>query len=162
MTGPARCEARAGFSLIEVALALLVAGVGMLSVFALFPAALDMNKKAIDDSQTSLFAQEVFNGFRSAPVTFSQLPTHKVPCTAPSVWKNWASLWVGAGSAANVYEFSDAPIVDFAVRYNMTFGAVPTDPNLLYMRIELLNGQEGPTANPAIFYTEIYNTDVAW
>lgn len=153
---------RAGFSLVEVALALLVAGVGMLSVFALFPAALDMNKRAIDDSQTALYAQEVFNGFRSATVGFSMLDNHHVDCTAPSIWKNANALWVGKGSGVNVFEFSDSPIVDFALRYNMSIATVANHPNLKFLRIELFNGQEGGTNNAAVFYTEMFNTDLDW
>ena len=59
---------RAGFSLVEVSLALLVVGVGMMGAFALFPAGLDAGKAALEDSRASLFADEAFDSLRALSV----------------------------------------------------------------------------------------------
>lgn len=51
---------KAGYSLVEVSLALLVVGVGLLAVFALFPDALGSSRKSVEASEISEFAEYVF------------------------------------------------------------------------------------------------------
>lgn len=57
---------RAGFTLTEVSLALLVVAIGMLSIVSLFPAGLDMSKSAIDETYAAFFADSVFASYREA------------------------------------------------------------------------------------------------
>lgn len=74
----------AGFSLVEVCLALAVVGIGLLAVFSLFPAGLSMNKKNTDATVCTMFAEEVFNGL------------HAVVDNDPSKWipeTNWEAGW---------------------------------------------------------------------
>lgn len=58
-------QSSGGFSLVEVALAILVVGLGLLTVFTLFPAGLSMNQKSVDETRAALFAEEVLNGYRA-------------------------------------------------------------------------------------------------
>lgn len=58
-------RSRRGFSLVEVALALLVVSVGILGAFSLFPAGLKTNQEAIDDAQATLFSNLVFEHMRA-------------------------------------------------------------------------------------------------
>ena len=51
---------KAGFSLVEVTLALLVVAVGLTATFALFPEGLKATRSAVDDTEISLFAEYVF------------------------------------------------------------------------------------------------------
>ena len=51
---------KAGYSLVEVSLALLVIGVGLLAVFGLFPDALGSARKSVEASEISEFADNVF------------------------------------------------------------------------------------------------------
>ena len=55
-----------GYSLVEVSLALLVLGVGLLAVFALFPDALGSARKSVDASEVSEFAEYVFASIEGA------------------------------------------------------------------------------------------------
>ncbi len=64
MNAPRRLSRRAGFSMVEVALALLVVSVGLTAIFGLFPSATTANKRAIQDTQIGLFADYVLNGLR--------------------------------------------------------------------------------------------------
>jgi prepilin-type N-terminal cleavage/methylation domain-containing protein len=64
---------RAGFSLVEVSLALLVVGVGMMGAFALFPVGLDAGKLALEDSRASLFSDEAFDSIRTLSVAGTNL-----------------------------------------------------------------------------------------
>jgi len=54
-----------GFSLIEVSLALLVVGVGLLALLQLFPFGMRESQLAVDDSGQSTFAQAVFSTIRA-------------------------------------------------------------------------------------------------
>ena len=54
-----------GFTLVEVALSILVLSVGLLGVFALFPVGLDAGNRAVNDAQMSAFAEDVLMHFRT-------------------------------------------------------------------------------------------------
>lgn len=55
-----------GFTLIEVALSIVVVAIGIMAVFSLIGSGLESNKKAISESQAAIFANDVFNSLRSA------------------------------------------------------------------------------------------------
>ena len=55
-----RRRARAGYSLVEVTLALLVVAVGLTATFALFPEGLQATRAAVNDTEIGLFADYVF------------------------------------------------------------------------------------------------------
>ena len=59
-SGTGRREGRAGYSLVEVTLALLVVAIGLTATFALFPEGLRATRAAVDDTEISLFAEYVF------------------------------------------------------------------------------------------------------
>ena len=52
---------RAGYSLVEVTLALLVVAIGLTATFALFPEGLKATRAAVNDTEISLFADYVFS-----------------------------------------------------------------------------------------------------
>ena len=56
-------ERKAGFSLIEVNVAILVIAGGMLSLFTLFPAGLRMSTAAMSDTRQAFFADQFFAFF---------------------------------------------------------------------------------------------------
>ena len=58
--GKKRRERRAGYSLVEVTLALLVVAIGLTATFALFPEGLRATRAAVDDTEIALFAEYVF------------------------------------------------------------------------------------------------------
>ncbi len=51
---------RAGYSLVEVTLALLVVAIGLTATFALFPEGLRATRAAVDDTEIAMFAEYVF------------------------------------------------------------------------------------------------------
>ena len=55
-----RRNARAGYSLVEVTLALLVVAIGLTATFALFPEGLKATRAAVDDTEIAMFAEYVF------------------------------------------------------------------------------------------------------
>lgn len=156
----------AGFSLVEVALALLVASVGLMSVMALFPMSMDTSRKAIDDAQNALFSEEIFNGFRariSCPGTpWSSLNSMKIGVPAPDMWNNGDQIQFEANkSGTNVYQYKYEPeLLDYALRYVMSVGDVSGVPGVKYMRLTLENGQYGKSlsATSTVYYTEMFDT----
>jgi len=54
-------RSRAGYSLVEVTLALLVVAIGMTATFALFPEGLKATRAAVNDTEVGLFADYVFS-----------------------------------------------------------------------------------------------------
>jgi len=57
---------RGGFSLVELALALLVVSVGLISIIGLFPASLDMSKRAINETYATFLADSAIASYREA------------------------------------------------------------------------------------------------
>jgi prepilin-type N-terminal cleavage/methylation domain-containing protein len=158
-----RTSGESGFSLVEVSLALLVAGIGLLAVFALFPSGLDLNKKAIDETQLSMFAEEVFNGYRTlaASGSFGSLETETIGPAAPHIWKNYgADISIKAGSGSVSYMALDAPVEEYAFRYELDIGQSPISEHIKYLALRLWSGEFTTGAKPADYYTEIYDTNL--
>lgn len=53
-------KTRAGYSLVEVTLALLVVAIGLTATFALFPEGLRATRAAVSDTEVGMFAEYVF------------------------------------------------------------------------------------------------------
>ena len=58
-------QAKSGFSLIEVCLAVLVIGFGLIPIFGIFPDGLRSMEEATDDTRCALFTETVMNGMRA-------------------------------------------------------------------------------------------------
>lgn len=63
----------AGFSLVEVTLAIGIIAFALLAIFALIPVGLNSSRDAIDDTTTSLIAQDIYNRIKSEVAT-DQVP----------------------------------------------------------------------------------------
>ena len=62
-----------GFTLVEVALALLVMAIGVLAVFSLLSAGLDASARAVDDTHAAMFADSVFNSLKSLSLNWGEV-----------------------------------------------------------------------------------------
>lgn len=159
-----------GFTLIEIALALLVASIGLVGLFALFPAGISMNKLAVDETQAALFADQVMNGVRAQTsiVPWNQVKTAvKLPPPTPDVWVDANNLTVritpGNDDQFETLRYRTAgalggateSYLDFGVRYRLEIDQIPN--SLRYaVRLKVRPGEFG-TTNTYVFYTEIYN-----
>lgn len=63
-------NATAGFTLVEIALALLVAGLGVIAVFGLFPQGMDASRKSVEATEAAAFAEFVFEGIQNEATNF--------------------------------------------------------------------------------------------
>jgi prepilin-type N-terminal cleavage/methylation domain-containing protein len=181
MTDPSnrtQYDHRAGFSLVEVSLAILVVAVGLLAVYGLFPSGLNASKRATDEVQAVVFAEEVINGVRALAedpaISWSQVDQLKLPgysqsglpTPGPNLWEYPDDLIVvaGVGLRTNKYMINKTgrmntpmDIANYAVRYDLDVRDLAGRPAKA-IRLEVWNGEYGPTNESVIFYSEIYNT----
>ena len=92
---------RDGFTLMEVALAVVVVGVGVLAVFALISSGLDSSARAVAETQSAIFADDVFNGLRSASLSAAE--------GEPGEWEAW---WVDFKDGAEFIKVAAAQMWD--------------------------------------------------
>jgi type II secretory pathway pseudopilin PulG len=160
-------SSESGFTLVEIALAILVASIGLLAVFSLFPAGLKLNKEAIDETQAAMFAEEVFSGFKAqAAITdWDELDDIVIRPRSPDMWAYTQQQEIEANEGWQTATYRPSGFagdaVDFAVRYNLRVAQrVDADGSRprAYAVLEVLAGEFGPTNNPIRFYTEILNT----
>lgn len=177
-------NSRAGFSLVETALAMLVASVGLSAVIALLPTAMDQAKKASDETYAAFFADAVFNSYHAAlwdtNVAWSGIGSYE---TIPPVsltggqdvfWKNSRNMTILPDGQVRVIRFiaGSAPgkwgtlgglpssweQYDHALRYSLSLSAVSTRRIALTLRV--WPGEFGPTDDSAPVYrftTELFN-----
>ena len=94
-----------GFTLVELALAVLVVAIGVLAVAALISAGLDSSAKAIADTQAAIFADSLFNVLRARSLTEAEQSTEDVDKFV-EFWvafsNNWTSVTIVADEAWGV------------------------------------------------------------
>jgi len=65
MNTASKQSAKGGFTLVEVSLAVLVVGLGLLTLFGLFPSGLRAGEEAAADTRAGFFASVVMGGIRA-------------------------------------------------------------------------------------------------
>ena len=169
----------AGFSMVEVALALLILSIGVLTMVGLMSGGLDMSKTAMDYTQTSIFASDTLDGVRN--FALNGTPTN-------GTVKFWSSLQSGlqlSAVAAGAFDkdtqtqipiknttsylnffYSYETNVDFACRYRLSIeqykdftssAALPGNlaDQVASVKLDVINGLFGAAATQS-FYTEIF------
>ncbi len=154
----------AGFTLMEIALSILVISIGLMAVFALFPAGMSANKHAVDDTYAAMFAEEVFHGARGqAAMNWGNIENMQIPPRSSDMWADLAQQVVIANEADfRTIEYNPADVedlTDYAVRYRFTVESI--NDNRAYALLEVLAGAFGPTDDPILFYTEFFNSSPA-
>lgn len=172
-----RAGLRAGFTMIEVTLALLVVAVGVLGAFSLIPAGLQTNRKAIDETRAAMFAEMFFDSIRmqaqSPAVSWAQVaraPARPAPgygTGLPTDRRFWHVST--AVSTINLSMVTGSP-TPFIQRVPNAISSQPPDLALRYYvdvtesvagkvkTIRLRIWPEfGSILNPMEFYTEILN-----
>lgn len=136
-----RRRAQAGFSLVEVALAMLVISVGVLAAVSLFPTSMDSNKKSIDDTQIALYADYVLGTLQSYVAstnivnlygwkwdTFVNNPgAIAVSAAAVDMWKDPTNLMIKAdGNLTKLAFFSlKSNVEEMNLEARLTIGPSP-------------------------------------
>jgi len=151
---------KAGYSLIEVTLALLVAGVGLVAVFSLFPEGLKSSRGAVDAVEVSEFADYVFAMFQARAsdtnVLWSDFKTDYLP-QSPMIKDHnpeeilidpseagpqlfvWRPDWYGGGFATYVEEYNVASFT-YILNIQGVPGTVRPGANAKSVRLEVWPG----------------------
>jgi len=134
---------QAGFSLVEVCLALMVIAIGLLVLMALFPTGLKEMERATENTRTSLFADDKLNRYQANALLLETIPEFEDQATVFGDRKtNVLDTVTTNGSTIRWKYFT---------QLNTT---VPSTP-VWRVRLELKNGADGPFADPVVFYTEL-------
>lgn len=145
---------RAGFTLVEVALAVLVVGLGLLAIFGLFPSGLRSAEDATADTRSGLFAETLLNGMRGRAMSVTN-------------WDDWCDrAWMSDELRRNV--LAGAGTVTTGVvsevvfpqggadwlRYRLTIDL--SNSNRYWAVLEVEDGRypSGMLTYPSGFYTE--------
>jgi len=158
-----------GFSLVEVSLAILIIGIGMLSVLSMFTSGLDQNKRSIDDTKAAFFAEEVFNGLLAASegdlvkdkISWSAIGVSitNLIIAAESTWGNppeTLDVIMDNKIHTNIYRVSnDTNIVNQSFRYSLNIER--KDRCTKSATLCVYPGEYGSTNNPYVFFMSIFN-----
>jgi prepilin-type N-terminal cleavage/methylation domain-containing protein len=143
---------KAGFTLIEVCLAVLVIGIGLLSVFSLFPSGLRSVEDDKADTRCGLFAETVLNGMRGNAAAITN-------------WDDWCDgvgtladlkvniLVSGASMTTGSVVAVDFPAGGEYLRYKLTLNT--ENSNRYWAVLEVEDGQyPSVLVYPSRFYAE--------
>lgn len=138
---------KSGFTLIEVSLAVLVVGLGLLTVVSLFPAGLRSAEEGAADTKCGLFADTVLSGMHGNAAMITN-------------WSDWSNASTFSGDVLAGLSLSTGSVVPVGFpaggsetnRYRLTLNVA--DPNCYSATLEVWSGQHGPLTYPSVFYTE--------
>ena len=133
---------QSGFTLIEVALAVLVMGLGLLSVFSLFPSGVRFSEDSVSDTRAGLFADTVFNQMR-------------IRADSVTNWSDWEiadtfAQRVKPDTPPSPTLFPDGS--DDYIRYQLTLDT--GNPMRYSACLKVCDGQYGVFTAQSTFYTE--------
>ncbi len=149
-------ETRGGFSLIEVSLALLVLGLGLMGVFHLFPSGLRASYDAAAETRNGQFADEVFNELYAVSAECEDWSSRFAPGHTQPFYmtNNVTSQRLEIRPNQVDYTLVSYPLDSREMlRYRMACGTV--DGLVATCRLDVLYGRVGGMTNT--FYTEFYN-----
>jgi prepilin-type N-terminal cleavage/methylation domain-containing protein len=142
---------RGGFSLIEVTIALLVVGVGLVALLGLFPVGLRESGLATADTTQSIFANRVLNAIHA----------NAGEITNPAGWLNTNAVAFTQGIYSNITVGSVQTIVDAygipgnIIRYKLDIGFVSGYPNTIrYAAIRVSENKYSNIERNPVYYTE--------
>jgi type II secretory pathway pseudopilin PulG len=119
---PERSEgSRGGFTLVEVALSVVVVAVGVLAAFALIGTGLDSSAKAVSETRAAIFADDVFNSLRTR---------NEQAIEAGSA--AWLTFWTGFSSGGIQLPVAGGPLWQYEVSYP---GGPWSPPSTNYVRV---------------------------
>ena len=172
-------RSKAGYSLVEVTLALLVVAIGLTATFSLFPEAMKNTRAAVDDAEVALFADYVFSTLAvGAAVDGANFKITDTDDYASLVLaqKHLDKIELKTGSLARFYWIpedddmgtgdwdlaEDAGYWSTAFSYRLTYGRrnKGSQRDTIYATLEVWPGEwksiaDEKTFKPYVFYREI-------
>ena len=173
-----RPASRRGVVMVEVAMAVLVLSIGVISVFVLFRGGFKRAGEAAADTQTALFADAVLNGLKSASLRANEddktngwalfwnsllSNSNAVRVAAPYAWQE--DMFIQAETFCT-NAFTNFPlhgtsgaIVNHALRYFLQVDPTPLTTGRVDLTLSIWPGEFGST-NASVFYTEVRKPDL--
>lgn len=146
---------------MEIALALLVVAIGVVSIMGLFPAGLQANKRAIDETRVAMFAEDILSGVKTVieetpwEDVQPELQNSGLPTVAPDMF---AAGDIKADSTLRPFKYeyvnSSVSLVENVVRYDLEI--LPVSVNRYGITLQVWPNEFGPPENGFVFYTEAY------
>lgn len=152
----------AGFTLMEVNLAVLMIAVGMLSIFALFPLGLKESEMSITETQESMFADSVLSGIEANAMNMTDVNLEWLATNnfAALVQQNVYPLSPYGWNRTNHQDAIKFPLVvnplliDRYIRYHVT---VEHRGMRKSVQLKVKSGKYGNfNDNMHVFYTDVY------
>jgi prepilin-type N-terminal cleavage/methylation domain-containing protein len=148
---------RSGFSLIEVTLALLVVGVGLVALLGLFPVGLRESGLATADTSQSIFANGVLNAIHAnaGEITNSTvwLNTNTVAFTKEIYLIGGTYKDLTAGAVQTIVDANDIP--GNIIRYKLDIGFVDEYGTMIrYAAIRVSENRFSNIDRNPVYYTE--------
>ncbi len=150
--------------MVEVALALLILSIGLLTVVGLFASGMDSNRTGNSKQVASFFADEILNGFVGVSFTTNALPnttTMKAAVPQTNIWESSVTLaWTVPLQAAVVgtlayFPAGGANIPDRA--FNLQNKNMQLCGNRKCLSFDLSGSGASVTNLMTSFYMEFYN-----
>ncbi len=153
-----------GFTLVEVALAMLAVGLGLLCVFALFPAGLQNMVDDVADTRAGLFASAAFNGIRGKAAMVTNAAVWDAGCPDLPNLPEGVTLKMNTPTPDSVpwmtpSTASASETNGYCIRYKLDVSTVGAGPRPIYAAtLTTCDGLYGPFQTQNVFYTEFYYT----
>lgn len=122
-----------GTSLIELMIAMLVLGVGLLASAAMTAVSMKSNFRSKSDSTSTAIAQAVIGQISSIPLGGGTTSVSITDCAGNTTTVNTTGATTGSGAT-----LTTAGIID----YTQSFGGVPAGYAMKYTSCNLVNGQQ--------------------
>ena len=153
---------REGFTLVEIALALLVVAIGIVSIMGLFPAGLQSNQQAIEETRVAMFAEDVLNGVKSVieETPWADVPdelrTGGVQLVGSGVFNSLPEdVTVSTGSDATTIRFtSTLSPEEYVLRYFLELRELQSRYEIT---LQVWPNGHGPLSAGFVFETEVYH-----
>ena len=152
-------RSQSGFSLVEVCLALLVVGLGLLAIFGLFPGGLRSSEGAAGDTTASLFAENVLCGIEANASVITSWDEWRDAGTfrskvLPAGFYPTVTL-TGLGSTWNTLNFPQGSENWLRYRLDVATPASPKAPRLAAVTLQVVSGHYGALTNWDTFCTQV-------
>ncbi|MDE3111120.1 MAG: prepilin-type N-terminal cleavage/methylation domain-containing protein [Acidobacteriota bacterium] len=132
MTANKKFQGQRGTSLIELMIAMLVLGVGLLGSAAMTGVSIKTNTRSKNDSTSTAIAQAVLGEISSVPLGGGTTNVTMTDCAGTASVVNTTGTLAGAGATLNA---------NGRVDYIQALGAVPAGYGMVYAACNLVSGQ---------------------
>lgn len=149
----------AGFSLVEVCLAILVVGLGLLSIFTLFPSGLRSAEDDTADTRIGMFMQVAMEGMRANAMSITNWSAWSDPAFFSQALKDQVLVVNGVAAPIKDGTIETVPFPDGSgdyLRYRLTLGTTNLTRRSALLEVEDGRYPQNMLNYPSTCYTEFW------